>query len=481
MTKAKRVGYSIFPRGGRLYASIAGPDGKWIQRRTKFLVGQEDAAEKWGRERAKRIAADRAAGAGTAPLTVEAFSVPWLERRRALVADAGNDEQRLRSHVLPVIGSLMLGEVEPRHVIDLFADIRGARKIAPRTIYNVYSVVSALFRDARKKGLISQTPCILDAHDLGPKVDSDPTQRGEAVFTREEVEWLLGDRRIPFDRRVVYALEAMTGLRHGEVAGLRWRHYDASKAPLGMLTIATSYDKGATKTGVVRRIPVHPTLAAMLTTWRGGGWPVLFGHEPGPDDLVVPLEPDPIAKRARKNPRAGGMRSKNDSRKRWLVDLVALGLRHRRGHDLRATFITLAVEAGADLGTIERLTHTAPNRKAIDGYWRAQWPQFCREVMRLEIVPSCASHVQAAESATMTDSSEWRRRESKAGETVDGDALAKVIPIVAGRRAAPDGTDSPDPAHDLVQRARCDAGLIALTAAVQATRRLTPTTAARRR
>lgn len=48
------------------------------------------------------------------------------------------------------------------------------------------------------------------------------------------------------------------------MAGLRWRHYDPTTPVLGRLTVATSYDKGMTKTKRPRLMPVHPTLAAIL-------------------------------------------------------------------------------------------------------------------------------------------------------------------------------------------------------------------------
>ena len=89
-----------------------------------------------------------------------------------------------------------------------------------------------------------------------------------------------------------YALEGIAGLRLGEAAGLRFRHYDPSLKPLGRLLIATSYDKGRTKTKQPRRMPVHPTLAAILAEWRLSGWPAMMGRQPTPDDLIVPRPPD---------------------------------------------------------------------------------------------------------------------------------------------------------------------------------------------
>jgi integrase len=60
------------------------------------------------------------------------------------------------------------------------------------------------------------------------------------------------------------------------------------------------------------------------------------------------------------------MRSDHDSYKRLLKDCAALGLRQRRFHDLRRTFITLAREDGAEPGHSAAL-HTRRERAGRDG------------------------------------------------------------------------------------------------------------------
>ncbi len=466
-------GYSVFARAGKLYATIKTPGGAWVQRVTPYPVGKETEAKRFAARLARTFAAQAEAGAGAAGLTLAAYAKTWLAQRTGLVDDHANDETRLRLHVLPALGHLLLEDVQARHLAGLFAGLRTAGKLAPRTIYNVYSVIAALLRDAEIEGLIDRAPAKLTVYQLGAKVDSDPTRRGDAVFSRAETTALTSDARIPPDRRVVYALGALAGLRHGEIAGLRWRHIDASKAPLGMLTIATSYDKGRTKTNVVRRIPLHPALAAMLDEWRDLGWQGHVGRAPEADDLIVPLEHDPPRKQARPNPRGGGMRSKNDTRKRWLRDLETLGMRHRRGHDLRATFITLADEDGCDPAVVELLTHTPPNRRAIDGYLRRQWPRLCAEVMKMhvEIAPlRCAAFVQSAEYLKKPHTKGWRRRESNAGTVAGSTGLAKVIPLTSAARMTGDGHACDRPAQSVVQPTCCDLGLVLLAAAGQGAR-----------
>jgi hypothetical protein len=60
---------------------------------------------------------------------------------------------------------------------------------------------------------------------------------------------------------------------------------------------------------------------------------------------------------------------------------------HRRHYDMRATFITLAIDDGADPDVLEtRVTHTRKSRSAFDGYNRGlQWERTCVEVSKLRI------------------------------------------------------------------------------------------------
>jgi integrase len=313
-------------------------------------------------------------------MTVGRYAPRWIESRKALgLADWRNDEARLRRHVLPRLGGLELDCVRARHLVDLFNALRMSKKLAAKTLYNVYSVLKALFRDAQIADLIVTSPCILTKYQLGENVDKNPEWRPTAIYTRSELETLISDARIPPDRQVLYSLEGLAALRHGEAAGLRWRHWDNAQKPLGALLIATSYDKGRTKTNKVRRMPVHPVLAAMLAEWKLSGWQAMMGRPPAPDDLIVPMP-----KSARVS--LGKMRSKNDSYKRLRADLVALGLRHRRSHDLRRTMISLAIEDGARKDLLERCTHN-PGRpeRAIDGYVTLSWLPLCAEVAKLRI------------------------------------------------------------------------------------------------
>src|SRR5262245_26081329 len=113
---------------------------------------------------------------------------------------------------------------------------------------------------------------------------------------------------------------------------------------------------------------------------------MIEGGKPEPDDLIVPLPPEAAARRRTR----GGepFRGHDYSGKRWREeDLPILGWRHGRHYDMRATFITLALEDGADPHIIEtRVTHTRKKRSAFEGYNRGlQWERTCVEIAKLKI------------------------------------------------------------------------------------------------
>jgi integrase len=163
-----------------------------------------------------------------------------------------------------------------------------------------------------------------------------------------------------------------------EAAALRWRHLDATMDPLWRLLVATSYSRRerrttGTKTGATRAVPVHPTLAKILAAWQIGGWARMLGQPTGGglDDLLIPS-------------RRGIERSTSHGLKRFHEDLERVGLRPRRLHDLRRTFISLCRDDGASRDVLRWVTH-APPKEAFDTYTTFAWATVCAEVGKLRV------------------------------------------------------------------------------------------------
>jgi integrase len=371
------VGY-VYKRGNRLWIGFWDNTGKLHQRATGFDLNQEaEANAELARVEERVRLGDQPDEMLVGTVTVRRYANHWNNGRIAQgLSSAADEAARLELHALPVLGEIELAAVRPRHVRDLVKALRLQGKLAPRTIRHVYGALHTMFHDAVVDELIPGNPCVLKRGELPKRVDKDPMWRATAVFTRGEVEQLISDDRIPVDRRVIYGLLALSGARFGEVAALRWRHYDPTLEPLGRLVIAGSWSttKGlekATKTEQPRLVPVHPTLATVLAQWKLGGWQTMIGRAPGVDDLIIPS-------------RRGHHRNRHHSLDAFKEDLNVLSIRRRRQHDLRRTFISLARADGARRDVLERVTH-GTRGDIIDMYTEVPWPLVCEEVMKLRV------------------------------------------------------------------------------------------------
>src|SRR5579883_94410 len=366
------MGY-VYKRGKKLYLGYFDAAGKLQQVPSGLEVGDEKEARKVLEKIEARVRAGAELGeAEQGPVTVRRYMARWTDERRSQgIACADDDATRIRLHALKFIGDLKMEEVRPRHIRDLVRHLRANSKLAPRSVRHVYGALHVMFRNAVVDELIDVNPCVLKRTDLPKIMDKDPTWRAGAVFTRGELEQILSDDRLPPDRRVLYALLGLAGLRFGEAAALRWRAYDATLEPLGRLLIASSWhtrkrEEKSTKTEQPRQVPVHPTLAKVLAEWKLGGWQVLMKRSAGPDDLIIPS-------------RTGVHRSRHHSLEKFGEDLDRLGLRRRRQHDLRRTFISLARADGARKDILETVTH-GERGDIMDSYTTLPWPAVCEEV-----------------------------------------------------------------------------------------------------
>ncbi len=104
------------------------------------------------------------------------------------------------------------------------------------------------------------------------------------------------------------------------------------------------------------------------------------------------------------------MRNKSFCFKRFREDLERLGFRHRRGHDMRRTMVSLSREDGARKDILELCTHNPQKTgSSIDVYTTFPWEALCGEVAKLRIqrrTPDNIVALRAAVAATGPDEDE---------------------------------------------------------------------------
>jgi integrase len=129
----------------------------------------------------------------------------------------------VRQHILPHLGGMHLQDIQPAHLKQLYLfkkeEGRGAR-----TVQVIHMVMHAVLKQAVKEGILGRNPA--DAVDR-PKVEV--TER--KILTEEQAQHLIIATTGTRYGTLIY-LALMTGMREGELLGLKWSDVDWTKGQL---------------------------------------------------------------------------------------------------------------------------------------------------------------------------------------------------------------------------------------------------------
>lgn len=168
-----------------------------------------------------------------------------------------------RAHILPFWGDTLLTEVSGR-----LTDFKKylAQSLAPKTVRDILNYLHTLLHEAGEKGLLT-------VPDM-PKVTVEPKEKEILTYSEQKaLSERLKPSVAPLDTAVLLAVS--TGLRLGEIAGLRLKDIDLEA---GVLTVRKNsqrvYDQRTGRTQVKsltpktkrsrRDIPLHRGLAEYL-------------------------------------------------------------------------------------------------------------------------------------------------------------------------------------------------------------------------
>jgi integrase len=141
-------------------------------------------------------------------------------------------EQVVRLHIRPVLGKLKLKNLSPAHVRGLYREKLDAG-LSPRTVQYVHVTLHKALKQAIMDGLIPRN---------ATEAVKPPQVRREEMqpLSPEQVKVLLEAAR---DERLeaLYVLAVTTGLRQGELLGLKWEDVDLEARTLRVRrTLATT-------------------------------------------------------------------------------------------------------------------------------------------------------------------------------------------------------------------------------------------------
>jgi len=259
----------LIKHGRMFYVKHRVVSGRWSKTSTGCALDQRANAEAFLEEFERAKAAPPSTVVVTPRTTVREFSKVFVEERKTRgILDWLHEEVHFRFH-LHALADLALADVTKAEALAwarFLATTKGkhGKPLAPATVKKITGTVKMLFKEAVKRDLIAVTPCVWDATDLPRKTTSARSRDGG--YATEDVARFIYDERIPADRRMLYALEFLTGMRTGEAAVRRWRDWEPKfKGELGRLVAATAYNtrfqvEKTTKTDIEKWLPVHPVL-----------------------------------------------------------------------------------------------------------------------------------------------------------------------------------------------------------------------------
>jgi integrase len=268
-----------------------------------------------------------------------------------------NYRNAIKVHLLPVFGEMELDEITVQEIERWRAGMSSARQqreLSNKTKNNLLVLMHAIFRRAVKLyGLPANPVASVDRFRVRSSGDIQ-------VFSPEEV-WALVRAAGSEADAAIFLTAAFTGLRRGELLGLRWRDVDFTGSTI---RVRASYAAGkltTPKSGKVRAVPMAPDVASALAKFGDctrftGDDDFVFAGEAG-----LPLDGDALSSRYR------------DA-------LARAELRPLRFHDLRHTFGTRMIAKAdirrvqewmghADIQTTMKYLHYAPREEdaALDG------------------------------------------------------------------------------------------------------------------
>lgn len=248
----------------------------------------------------------------------------------------------LRNHIQPQIGNILLSELTSldlqkfyKHLLDAGRVDRIEAKskpkgLSPKTVRNIHQMICSAYNLAIEQRLVTKNPaqgCAL------PKIEHQEMK----TLTPEQLGAFFHEARESGVYELYY-LDLATGLRRGELLGLKWSDVDFQRGTLkiqrsisrqnGKVTVAPLKTKNAYRT-----LPLSADAISVLEQQK---------KKSGKSEWVFP------------SPTGGPMSPDSVLHKLQRV-LKRAGLPRIRFHDLRHTFATMALQNGVDVKTVSSM------------------------------------------------------------------------------------------------------------------------------
>ena len=283
----------------------------------------------------------------------------WLDRRMAgtVRGDTLDGYRRdLDNHVKPRLGQKQLTKITPADLKDLYAHLlehgrlsRGrdtGSGLAPATVRGIHTTLHHALKTAVEEGLLPTNPA---DEVTPPKLPRNP----KGILNNDQLDALMAAiRQDPLWHDFFYT-ELTTGLRRGELCGLKWKDFDGETGTLKIcrtihIKKGGGLSEGDTKTYAGTRTILLPHSTAQLLRERKRA------------ALTEWIFPNPLKPENPTHPSRAYRQLKKILSEAGLPDI--------RFHDLRHTFATHALAGGVDAKTLSGILGHTKASFTLDTY-----------------------------------------------------------------------------------------------------------------
>ncbi|MFP4333637.1 MAG: tyrosine-type recombinase/integrase [Campylobacterales bacterium] len=242
-------------------------------------------------------------------------------------------EISLRLHIMPFFGDMRIDKIKASDVALWQNNLLS--KVRPRRVRNVRATLHTIFEDALRDELISRNPLSLVRTPKLDKVEPKSFSMDEMRIILENAEG---------DLKNFCALGFFTGMRSGEMIGLRWEDVDFNRREISIKRAIRMGEISTPKTqSSIRTIDIIDNLVPYLQNQfsiTGEANSFVFLNKDGENYYDI----------------------KNIRNSMWKHLLKKCGIEYRPIYQLRHTFATLMVENGEDvLWVANMLGHSDPS------------------------------------------------------------------------------------------------------------------------
>jgi integrase len=196
--------------------------------------------------------------------TLAELAGEWLKQRPPRQRQA--DTQRLRDHVLPILGNRRVRDITADDVVAVVRRTLAKKGMTAKSAKNAYAVFSELLGEACARGLLAEDPRQLPP-DIWPE---EPAEQPR--FSLAEAHALGHDERLELDQRLYNLLAFRSGLDSPAICQLRFDDWRERLAAGGT--------------------PLAAELEAAIEHWTTRGFESIFGRPPTSSDWLVPRRSD---------------------------------------------------------------------------------------------------------------------------------------------------------------------------------------------